>query len=562
MKAHWVPVLLCVVAGLAAAQEEQAPQQVLDLANKALQAIREQKIESLAPVLITEGLDEFFNVMQLGRGPRADGIGEEGLLYLYGFILLYNPPGAKVTWGQTVVEGDRQTRPFRKQWEEPFTLLIRPRGATWGLDLLGSGFATVGVPRDAVTTAPVEPDAAADNYLAVLRNGDLRLTAFVWRDLDNLLTPESKTFAEQVALAHTQGLRGRMFLSYSTAVFLAPDAPRELRPASRSGDGWRVPFVIKLDVPMKLVLQKVGDAWKVDLLNSARASAGLPLPPVIPPLAAQSMANLTKLAEAARAYAAAHGGKLPDPAAWTTQLQPYYQDTKLLGLGQRATAYAMNRTVAGVSLTGEQADPPPGHGGDVLFFETENGQANASGGAELLPPVGWHAGQVAEVTLAGRAWLVDRDRLAQQLTQTPPPDPPEAKAALADAKADLTLLTACLLDYAKAHDGRLPEAAGWSDELLKLAEDDKDAFRTAGSQAGCSYAFNRALSGVKVAGLVHPERTVVLFQSKLGTWNATGAANDLADDAWLNGRVTASFANGSVARIPAAELRTLLGGLF
>lgn len=99
--------------------------------------------------------------------------------------------------------------------------------------------------------------------------------------------------------------------------------------------------------------------------------------------------------------------------------------------------------------------------------------------------------------------------------------------------SNLRQIGLALTMYAEAHDGRLPDADHWVDAVLpvwaKAAQEDKSGFdpvqlfRDPSAPEGqrWNYAFNRALSGVKLADIPNPSATVMVFESTTGTKNAS-----------------------------------------
>ena len=87
-----------------------------------------------------------------------------------------------------------------------------------------------------------------------------------------------------------------------------------------------------------------------------------------------------------------------------------------------------------------------------------------------------------------------------------------------------------IVEYAKNHNGYLPDANQWCDLLIeyhkKLPKDDfkynpeKYKFKYDSSKEGvCNYAFNRNVSDLRLSDV--PYNTVLVFESK-GNWNLSG----------------------------------------
>jgi prepilin-type processing-associated H-X9-DG protein len=100
------------------------------------------------------------------------------------------------------------------------------------------------------------------------------------------------------------------------------------------------------------------------------------------------------------------------------------------------------------------------------------------------------------------------------------------KAIQASCLSNTKSISLRLLIYAQDHDGRLPEADRWTDEIMPYAGN-KNIFlcpkhsRPGSPQVTCSYAFNRALSGKNIADIKDPAHMILIFESDLG-WNGSG----------------------------------------
>jgi len=131
---------------------------------------------------------------------------------------------------------------------------------------------------------------------------------------------------------------------------------------------------------------------------------------------------------------------------------------------------------------------------------------------------------------------------------------------------NLRQLHVCAYWYAEDHDGRLPDASKWCDELLPYIGtvgeltliDDRPRLRficlkAVGERSG--YAFNQALSKTVLADI--RDDTVVLFESDLG-WNGTGGISDLAIPPRHSGKSFVLFAAGYSKAVTPAEARKLI----
>jgi hypothetical protein len=97
-------------------------------------------------------------------------------------------------------------------------------------------------------------------------------------------------------------------------------------------------------------------------------------------MAAQSMIGMKVLADAARAFAEEHGGRLPTAEEFAGGLEPYFKQEPRPAAPQ-GRAFAMNEALAGARLA-DIANPDR----TVLFFETCEG-GDGVGGRETLRPL-------------------------------------------------------------------------------------------------------------------------------------------------------------------------------
>jgi prepilin-type processing-associated H-X9-DG protein len=102
-----------------------------------------------------------------------------------------------------------------------------------------------------------------------------------------------------------------------------------------------------------------------------------------------------------------------------------------------------------------------------------------------------------------------------------------------------------MLMFADDHDGILPNADTWKDDLLpyiknaKLLQCPSDI-----SGAKCSYAMNAALSGKKSREIANPGQTVLLFESAKPGLVTSGRATDVATPPRHSGGNCFAFADG------------------
>ncbi len=128
--------------------------------------------------------------------------------------------------------------------------------------------------------------------------------------------------------------------------------------------------------------------------------------------------------------------------------------------------------------------------------------------------------------------------------------------------SNLRQIGLALVVYPETHEGRLPAADTWVDALLpwwkKTAQPDGSTFdpmllfRDPSAPEGqhWSYAFNRALSGVKITDIANPAATVMLFESTTGVKNASDTGRSLPHPGRHLGGSHYVFANGHAQWFP------------
>ena len=120
------------------------------------------------------------------------------------------------------------------------------------------------------------------------------------------------------------------------------------------------------------------------------------------------------------------------------------------------------------------------------------------------------------------------------------------QAAQASCASNLKQLAVGMLMYAQDHDEQFPPADRWSDAIYPYIKNDQ-LLRCPGTpQREFGYAFNRALSGRRLAEIANPAETPLLFDSKTGkknaaddgrSWPSPGRHNDGNDCAFVDGHV-------------------------
>jgi len=90
-------------------------------------------------------------------------------------------------------------------------------------------------------------------------------------------------------------------------------------------------------------------------------------------------------------------------------------------------------------------------------------------------------------------------------------------------------LTLAMMNYAEEHEGRLPSAETWCDDLLPYVRGE-DAFACPEApELTCAFAYNTALSGVSTESIADAVSVVLIFEGTAG-WNAAGGPELLPDE--------------------------------
>ena len=116
-------------------------------------------------------------------------------------------------------------------------------------------------------------------------------------------------------------------------------------------------------------------------------------------------------------------------------------------------------------------------------------------------------------------------------------------------------LAVSVMMYANDHDGRLPDADHWCDQVqIYLSNTAKSVLLCpAGNQADrCHYALNAKLSGAELNRIGSPAQTV-LFVEVDGGWNASGGPELLSKPPRHHGSRVVGFADGHVESVTPAR---------
>ena len=134
----------------------------------------------------------------------------------------------------------------------------------------------------------------------------------------------------------------------------------------------------------------------------------------------------------------------------------------------------------------------------------------------------------------------------------------KTKAQSIQCMNNVKQLALAAMIYANDHDGRMPEAQKWCDQLQPNLGSRGVLLCPAGNQSDrCHYAFNAELSGAELNRIGSPAQTV-LFVESAGGWNKSGGAELLVQPRRHGQAVVVGFADGHVeVVVSAARLNNL-----
>ncbi len=106
------------------------------------------------------------------------------------------------------------------------------------------------------------------------------------------------------------------------------------------------------------------------------------------------------------------------------------------------------------------------------------------------------------------------------------PSPPRERARKAVCLSNAKNIALAFQMYLEDSDGVFPPADNWCDLLRDYVKNDQVFECREAEDLRSAYAFNSALSGVRVSDIANPDAVVAVFESPRG-WNATGGPEAL-----------------------------------
>jgi prepilin-type processing-associated H-X9-DG protein len=303
--------------------------------------------------------------------------------------------------------------------------------------------------------------------------------------------------------------------------------------------------------PLHLALAVVGGQWKIDPLATYAA-----LPARMHDDQQSTPPPDPETAGAGGPPPPAEGPPAPPailPAPGTVTGTPLDTAKQVLSLLQ---GWSMMRGSPPAALSPYVAGKVVDHGGPdewIIVFSLW-----AQMGAQAIPPptvAGDHATVVVttpprQLVLAqvDGQWKVDLQATYAALPAPlrEPFDRERRRAQLAESTGQLRLLVVDAKLYASRHNGRLPDAARWTDDMSGYVYGQELLISPAAPRLECAYAMNAALSGQRLADLANPAQTVLFFESDLGTCNASGGVEAVCKPPRHEGGNLYAFADGHV----------------
>lgn len=390
--------------------------------------------------------------------------------------------------------------------------------------------------QEAPAVDVTDPTAVARAYVDACRQGDAK-TALQVLHPDDPLRKMMGEIAEAIGreVEETQIDFEAMWTEY---LFLPArmGLGQELTDAQQDADAAQVTFRRNWELDQKIVLAKLDDGtWRVKAVASIEATrggesflakqlaarqsgsseAGVSSPARI----YQSQSRLRFLWSAMDEYADEHDNRLPPADQWVDELEPYILDREMFrcpAAPEQEYGYAMN------VLASEQEVPQDWNArrGLIVLFEWPNAQRNSAAMPDDLAEAEsfWPDGRIAYITADSNTGALPKGfafadlRLADDLGN--------------QCSSHLHTLAKAARKYAREHDGLLPGADTWQDDLalyLLEAGGGEEVFACpAAPELETAYAINRAIAGKNAMELTDHDDTILFFESDLNVPNAAG----------------------------------------
>ncbi len=309
---------------------------------------------------------------------------------------------------------------------------------------------------------------------------------------------------------------------------------QELIDSQQDGGAAEVTFKRNWQIDQKIVLVKLDDGtWRVKAVDSIKATRGSEESFLASQLAArgsreevrgpahihQSYERLRFLFAAMNEYASEHGNRLPRADRWVDEIEPYVLEPEMFrcpAAPDQEYGYAMNVMASEQELSDNWTE----RGQLMVLFEWPNAERNATAMPDELANAEsfWPDGRIA-YTMADQ----DTGALSPGMTLA---DVEEAERRRNECSSHLRVLVKAARRYARDHDGLLPGADTWQDDLALYLLDEgvgEEVFTCPSApELEVAYAINRQVAGQNARGLADHQNTILFFESDLNVPNAAG----------------------------------------
>jgi len=394
--------------------------------------------------------------------------------------------------------------------------LVRENGE-WKVDLIGIMQVLVhSVQQGGPPATPEE---------TVRRLGLLLPAAMVFEIVRDKLVPEAffpllEAFRALLSENSVQLLEQRReeLLTVFYAPLIMPAISSTLEPGEVTVEGdSAVVAAATAPAVLEVKLVKEDGQWKVDLEGMMAGMEELLAPQRAKARVVQTLSNVKQLCTALVVYAADHDQHLPEADKWMDQTTLYTKRQDILrspAAPELEYGYAFNKALDKMNLK-KIRNPST----VVLVFSSKLGTRNAAGGPEAVAdPPRFPQGNVYGFC-DGHA----------EIRRDVPNFAPGGAPGLSESLSNVKQIALGLVIRASDYDQNLPQADKWMDQT-KAYMKSQDILRCPGApELEYGYAFNKALDKMNLKKIRNPSTVVLVFSSKLGTRNAAGGPEAVAD---------------------------------
>ena len=383
--------------------------------------------------------------------------------------------------------------------------------------------------QDARQVDLTDPQAVAEAYVKACLDGDLE-AALALMAPDDPIRQVARTFIEEFRRdMEREGFTLEQFMMEFLFVPTKLGFDYDLVKTERQDGQAQVTVRRSFDLDQKLHLVQAEDGtWQVKVLDSLKATTGAEKSFLAQEIGGGGQSgpdvwlsrnNLRALQQAMEDYAQEHDERLPPADRWVDEIELYLLDRSVLqcpAAPELECGYAMNAEASEADITDRAALRSL-----LLLFEWPSGERNAIAMpeelavAQALRP----NGSIACVAASGGTLVLPRGMTFADVR--------DAEQLGSECEGHLRALGKAARKYARDHDGMLPGADSWQDELalyLLEAGGGEEVFTCpAAPDLGIAYALNRDLAGKQATELTGHDRLILFFESDLNVPNAAGS---------------------------------------